>query len=279
MLPKLKTDGAFGPKTRARVVEFQQSKGLVPDGVVGPNTWAALGSLPQTGGGAGPGAGSSAGAVPPAGPPAGEQAARNKVVAFANQQYQQLGWHTNTTFSPSNPRIAGARCADPATRRRQGGPQLFDIFTVAGGPSPNRCLTLSPQAEAMYAQGNYTAQQRNNIDIVSWCGIFALYCYKKSGLKMSPWPLKFSIGKPKPGDELHLRPPGEPPQPGDIGIVNPSTRNHYFIVTAVSGGAVSSIDGNAGLLMEIVRKEGQYGVSQVLASGGGFLTPLWEKVL
>jgi hypothetical protein len=42
---------------------------------------------------------------------------------------------------------------------------------------------------------------------------------------------------------------------------------------------VSSVDGNAGLLMEIVRKQGQYSVSGVRASGGGFLTPLWEKVL
>jgi hypothetical protein len=277
--PKLKTDGSFGPTTLARVVEFQRSKGLIPDGVVGPNTWAALGSLPQGGGGAAPGAGSSAGAAPPPSSPAGEQAARDKIVAFAVQQYQQFGWHSNTTLSPSNPRIAGKRCADPPTRRRQGGPQLFDIFTVAGGPNPSRCLTLSPQAEAMYAQGDPPAAVRNNIDIVSWCGIFALYCHKKSGLRMSSWPLRFSIGKQKPGDELRLRRPGEPPQPGDIGIVNPSTRNHHFVVTAVSGNAVSSIDGNAGFLMEIVRKDGQYGVAQVLASGGGFLTPVWENVL
>ena len=35
-------DGIFGTGTKAAVAEFQDSKGLVPDCVVGPNTWAAL---------------------------------------------------------------------------------------------------------------------------------------------------------------------------------------------------------------------------------------------
>jgi len=41
-LTLLKVDGIFGPKTRARVVEFQATHGLVADGIVGPKTWAAL---------------------------------------------------------------------------------------------------------------------------------------------------------------------------------------------------------------------------------------------
>jgi peptidoglycan hydrolase-like protein with peptidoglycan-binding domain len=35
-------DGSFGAGTLAAVKSFQSSKGLGPDGVVGPNTWAAL---------------------------------------------------------------------------------------------------------------------------------------------------------------------------------------------------------------------------------------------
>ncbi|GAA2097319.1 hypothetical protein GCM10009841_09560 [Microlunatus panaciterrae] len=38
----LAADGAFGPKTLARVKTFQRSHGLSPDGVVGPLTWRAL---------------------------------------------------------------------------------------------------------------------------------------------------------------------------------------------------------------------------------------------
>ena len=39
----LKIDGIFGPGTRAAVSAFQSSKGLIPDGVVGPATMVALG--------------------------------------------------------------------------------------------------------------------------------------------------------------------------------------------------------------------------------------------
>lgn len=35
-------DGSFGPRTETAVKQFQSSKGLVADGIVGPKTWAAL---------------------------------------------------------------------------------------------------------------------------------------------------------------------------------------------------------------------------------------------
>jgi peptidoglycan hydrolase-like protein with peptidoglycan-binding domain len=43
LLPLLKVDGVFGSKTEARVREFQRNNGLVPDGIVGSLTRAALG--------------------------------------------------------------------------------------------------------------------------------------------------------------------------------------------------------------------------------------------
>lgn len=35
-------DGKFGPSTEAQVRQFQRTHGLVPDGIVGPKTWATL---------------------------------------------------------------------------------------------------------------------------------------------------------------------------------------------------------------------------------------------
>ena len=38
----IEVDGRFGPKTLLAVEKFQSDNGLVPDGIVGKNTWAAL---------------------------------------------------------------------------------------------------------------------------------------------------------------------------------------------------------------------------------------------
>ena len=40
--PQLTADGVYGPKTRAAILSFQQSKGLTADGIVGPKTLAAM---------------------------------------------------------------------------------------------------------------------------------------------------------------------------------------------------------------------------------------------
>ena len=63
----LTVDGAFGPKTHDRVLEFQRAHGLAPDGVVGSQTWGRLDAVLSTvaglvlnrplGGGGNPGAG------------------------------------------------------------------------------------------------------------------------------------------------------------------------------------------------------------------------------
>jgi hypothetical protein len=260
----LKTDGIFGPKTHTRVTEFQASSHLVPDGVVGPLTYESLKPYLE---------GLAEIVDNLVVPPADEQAARQRIVENARKIHAMYHWGPSFQTGPGNPRIAGVLLADPVTRLRQGGPALASIFTVAG-VNAAKCLTLSVQAEKMY-QRIHTATERNTIDIVSWCGIFALYVYKISGLKMSPWPLRYLQGKDK--DELAVV---TKPQPGDIGVVDArgsgKIRNHHFIVTDVQGSIVKSIDGNAGLLMEII--ESQHSVPKVVATGG-FLSPIFGKVL
>ncbi|BAZ03838.1 peptidoglycan-binding domain-containing protein [Calothrix sp. NIES-3974] len=41
-LGSLTIDGVFGPKTKDAVMNFQRSRGLTPDGVVGSKTWSEL---------------------------------------------------------------------------------------------------------------------------------------------------------------------------------------------------------------------------------------------
>jgi murein L,D-transpeptidase YcbB/YkuD len=41
-LPRLQLDGQFGPRTEARVREFQSDNALKPDGIVGKNTEEVL---------------------------------------------------------------------------------------------------------------------------------------------------------------------------------------------------------------------------------------------
>ncbi len=43
--PKLAEDSIFGPKTEATVKQFQGTKRLTTDGIVGPKTWNALGVI------------------------------------------------------------------------------------------------------------------------------------------------------------------------------------------------------------------------------------------
>ena len=44
--PRLSTDGIFGSNTNRAVRQFQRTKGLTVDGIVGPNTWTALNAAP-----------------------------------------------------------------------------------------------------------------------------------------------------------------------------------------------------------------------------------------
>lgn len=268
-LKRLVEDGQFGLGTRGRVIEFQKRQQLSDDGVVGPITWEALLALINSHGAA---------LVSAIISPAHESAARSTIVNVALQQLKAFGGF-EPPASLLKPAIAGALCANPLTRARQGGAQLAAIFTAAGVSSASKCPMISVQAEQMY-QRVHTTAERNILDIPSWCGIFALYVLRVSGLRLSDWPLKWSIGSVQPKDEFRLLGASEAPLPGDLGIKlrsNGAVINHHFVVVAAGGDTVSSVDGNVGGRQEIQSRS--YGRTEIRDSGGGFLRPIWERVL
>jgi len=270
-LARLTEDGQFGSKTRGRVVEYQGSHNLVPDGVVGPFTWESLLSFVNQHG---------PGLVEAVIGPEDESKARETIATVARQQYETFGGFDPAVHMGSV-KIAGSLCANPATRARQGGAQLAAIFSVAGVTSASKCPFITVEAEKMY-QRNHSAEERNKIDIPSWCGIFALYCCKMAGLRLSPWPLRYSLMGTKPGDEFRLLTVGEKPMKGDIGIklvVNGKKLNHHFVIVDApeTGSSFSTVDGNAGMRQEIVARS--YTQSEIYKSNGGFLRVLWDRVL
>ena len=79
----------------------------------------------------------------------------------------------------------------------------------------------------------------------SWCGIFAVWCYRKAGI-----PVRWDIGIGGPVGPLRLS--GFSTQfaanirPADIGCV--ATKSHHFLIESVDGGGplprLTTIDAN-----------------------------------
>ena len=87
-----------------------------------------------------------------------------------------------------------------------------------------------------------TRRDKINGDIGSWCGIFATYCYRAAGLKIT-WE------QVRSQSTIHftsLR-ANEAVRKGDIGVMTPGLSHHFVVIEDAEPGArVYSIDGNVG---------------------------------
>ena len=272
MLAKLNPDGSFGPKTHSRVVEFQSQKNLARDGVVGPITWEALAAFIEA----------LKKAVDQVTPAADETAQRQRIVDVASSALQTFGWGGVLPEPDGSPRIAAARGYGPVLagyRARQGGPALATIYTMAG-VNATLCLNIKSTMETVYQQDGKKHPDRrtriNQEDIGSWCGIFATYCYRLSGLNVT-----WNDVKTQNKDKFDKVFPGAKVLKGDIGVMDPMT-NHHFVVRedAEPGKPVYSIDGNVGnpLAHQVcpwnsVISERTYGRSTLTGKNGLFLRP------
>jgi hypothetical protein len=243
LLARLKEDASFGSKTHARVVEFQGQKNAVRDGIVGPVTWEALAPFVTT---------MLQLIDKNFAPPADEAAQRQRIVDIAEASFASWGWGSAGTVTPDgSPRIAAARGFGPGiggARTRQGGATLAAVYAIAGAGGAN-CLTIGSDIEAVYQQNpidkpSQVARRNmlNQRDIGAWCGIFATYCYRASGLILRWDDVKRQL--PQYFDTLGAN---AAVQKGDIGVFDPQVNHHFVVIQdAAPGNKVFSIDGNVG---------------------------------
>lgn len=215
-LPRLATDGQFGPKTRGRVQEFQSKNQLVPDGIVGPLTWEVLLQLLQQ---------VAQGGVPvmPGMTSSMFDALRPLVLLLAQQHMGKVDF---SQFVDGRPK---------------GIDFVKELFDFGAGVK----LTDANFREG--GNGNWIAAPwvGNPAHKKSWCGIFAIYCYRKAGI-----PVRWDIGKGGPVGPLRIRTfsPGFAAtlKPGDLGSV--ATQSHHFLIESVNSTSalppLTTIDGN-----------------------------------
>jgi hypothetical protein len=257
-LARLEEDGIFGPLTRNRVCEFQSQHNLDVDGVVGPETWGKLEPLIDQ---LAQGITDMFGKIP-----AAELELRNRVVQTALMLHAQFGWPAGVeNYAPQNPRIAANKMASntpipghPGYFPRQGGVSLATIFRMVGARESSKCLMISQEA---YDNYHWTSRSkrpkptpstwRNQLDIPSWCGIFALYCLKISGVKVPGWNGSSLGVAPYTTRTVNAQPP---PQPGDIALRNEGM-HHMIIVEVRANNQLVTIEGNEGVYQSIIRKE------------------------
>lgn len=210
---RLVEDGAYGSKTTVRVKEFQGANSLVADGVAGPLTWerflALLAQITQ-------------GNVPPL-PPSAFDLARPLVLVVAQQHMGQVDFSITGGGKP------------------KGLDFLIHMFDFAASAKLTEANFRDPKS----GQWIWTPWIGLPTQRKSWCGIFAVYCYKKAGIPVR-WdlglggpvgPIKLSSFKPNFAASIRQ---------ADIGCV--ATQNHHFLIESVDGTgpvpALSTIDGN-----------------------------------
>lgn len=229
VLVLLGVDGVFGPKTQARVLEFQRLMRLAVDGEVGPETMGKINEL-----------------VGDVGTAIAIHERRMRVVSVARLEAIGLG----------NPAILNAKKSggvDPATEPtdpqhprnskdfRLGFARLSVYFHVA--------------APAFFGPGMQTEENITHLKdkikpdlapLPHWCGIFALWAHKAAGTAgIGTWVVNAGISSVTGFKTVGQ---GAPLLPADIGFVPTPFQHHVLVERAyfVDGFEyVDTIEGNS----------------------------------
>jgi hypothetical protein len=218
LLPRLVADSSFGPKTHGRTVEFQKQSSLLPDGIVGPFTWAKLfelvaqlvppGTMP-------PGLG-----TPPA--PVPGNAKRADVVQAANAEAIQGG------VAAKSP---GGKDSTNARTFRMGHEKLLKYFRLA---APN---VFNEDAI------KYLTTPGQLAPCPHWCGIFALWAVKAANVPVGTWKMGSGISSVSGFKQISK----SNAQNGDVGYVHQPFQHHFIIKEVGAGGSLVTVEGNSGV--------------------------------
>lgn len=209
ILPQLAADGIYGPKTVRRTQEFQGQHNLVPDGIVGPITWSLFFQiLKQLGG-------------PPPPPKTHYDVLRPIVIQIAERCIGKVNF---LQFIDNRPKG-------------------IDFIKKIFKKVLNIDLT---DANFKKKDGSWTEIPIIDGQAKSWCGIFAVYCYREAGIMSVSWDL--NSGKPVGSIRIAQWSSNwvHDVKTADIGCVR--RKSHHFLIKAVEPGRlqprIESIDGN-----------------------------------
>ena len=193
LLLVLSLDGKFGPKTTARVKEFQKLARIAVDGDVGPETMRQL-----------------LGLIPDLNAAVAISAQRTAVVTVANLERFGAGAWVNAVKAES--------FTEPGSKKalRKGYLRLLEYFRLTD-PSE------------VFARDNikYLAKENTLAPCPHWCGIFALWAHKTAGTPgVGTWVQGVGISA-VPG--FRTLKATELPMPADIGYVGGQWQHHVLI--------------------------------------------------
>lgn len=219
---KLAPDGAFGPKTLARVRQVQQLLGLLVDGIVGPMTWMALEALGKVTGGV----------APPAPPP---PAADSRRLAIAKRARAEFLAHGAAVHAKN----AGGKEPSSGRTLRAGHDRLLEYFrTTSPDPKkPGSTYWGDDNVRYLWKPGELSPMPH-------WCGIFALWVVKSTGMSVGTWKMGHGINAVSGFKQVFS------PRPGDV-VAKAQPFQHHAVVEKVEtlGGQtwIHTIDGNSGM--------------------------------
>ena len=228
---RLAEDGLLGRRTRSAIRSFQQRQGLAVDGVVGPQTEAALAAASRTR----PPGSPTPGATPaaPRIAPGGLAQLRANIVRVANQEWQR--WN------------AGGRKFERDPRMR---PILHDYWQTGAGRRVNAADLGSEQFQADHPWSaafiSWVMRQAGAGDAFKYSAAHAAYIVaaKNNRLANNSNPFKayrISEVRPQPGDLVCKSRAGSGATYDNIRVGH---KTHCDVVTEVRPGQLVTIGGN-----------------------------------